>query len=220
MAATATDKVGEEEAEDEIASWKAVHTELTRAVLVAQEAVTAKKLQKRYLLEEIAANLTEEGTLTPMSVWKKPSKKKVTSSVKSKRAAKATKAQKAATDHKKRISPKKDSNKKEPASKQPKQSKKRKTTAKNNEQPKGAPNKGANDPVTILPKQDTGVPPAKKAFRGPLKKRIRLMAEAAAASPAAAANPPAAEPTTTTTTQSATTTLPPTTKLDPSFKDA
>ena len=49
---------------------------LTEAVIVAKEAVAAAKAQRRYWLEEIAANLTTEGKLTATSVWKKPTKVK------------------------------------------------------------------------------------------------------------------------------------------------
>jgi hypothetical protein len=38
--------------------------------------VTAAKAQRRYWLEEIAANLTPEGKLTALSIWKKPTKVK------------------------------------------------------------------------------------------------------------------------------------------------
>lgn len=58
-------------------SWKQIHGQLTKAVLISQEAIAAKKLQRRYWMEEICANLTEEGKLTHSSVWKRavPSKK-------------------------------------------------------------------------------------------------------------------------------------------------
>lgn len=64
------------ESRSEIKAWRQVHARLTEAVIVAQEAVTAAKAQRRYWLEEIAANLTSEGKLTTTSVWKKPSKVK------------------------------------------------------------------------------------------------------------------------------------------------
>ncbi|KAI2496868.1 hypothetical protein MHU86_17615 [Fragilaria crotonensis] len=60
----------------EIKAWREVHARLTEAVIVAKEAVAAAKAQRRYWLEEIAANLTPEGKLTAASIWKKPSKVK------------------------------------------------------------------------------------------------------------------------------------------------
>ena len=60
----------------ELEAWREVHQKLTEAVLVGKEAVTAAKAQRRYWLEEIAANLTTDGKLTATSVWKKPSKVK------------------------------------------------------------------------------------------------------------------------------------------------
>lgn len=53
--------------------WKQVHTQLIDAILVAKEAVAAKKLQRRYWMEEICSNLTPEtGKLTATSIWKQP----------------------------------------------------------------------------------------------------------------------------------------------------
>ena len=56
----------------ELDSWKQVHAQLVHALSIAREAVAAKKLQRRLWLEEICANLTEEGKLTPTSVWTRP----------------------------------------------------------------------------------------------------------------------------------------------------
>jgi hypothetical protein len=64
------------ESQSEMESWREAHKTLTEAVIVAKEAVTAAKAQRRYWLEEIAANLTAEGKLTSSSVWKKPTKAK------------------------------------------------------------------------------------------------------------------------------------------------
>jgi hypothetical protein len=53
-------------------AWRQVHAQLLRAVTMAREAVAAKKAQRRFWMEEICANLTEEGSLTSSSVWKRP----------------------------------------------------------------------------------------------------------------------------------------------------
>lgn len=65
-------------ADNDIDTWKQLHKKLLEAVLVAREAVAAQKAQKRFWLEELAANLTEDGKLTATSVWKRPSRKILT----------------------------------------------------------------------------------------------------------------------------------------------
>jgi hypothetical protein len=62
----------EETAASELESWRQVHGSLIEAVKVAEEAVAAQKAQRRYWLEEICANLDEEGMHQPTSVWKRP----------------------------------------------------------------------------------------------------------------------------------------------------
>lgn len=62
----------EEHSQTELDAWRQVHEQLTNAVIIAKEAVAAKKLQRRFWLEEICANLTEEGKLTTSSVWTRP----------------------------------------------------------------------------------------------------------------------------------------------------
>jgi outer membrane biosynthesis protein TonB len=62
----------EEHSHNELDAWRQLHENLTNAVIIAKEAVAAKKLQRRFWLEEICANLTEEGKLTANSVWKRP----------------------------------------------------------------------------------------------------------------------------------------------------
>ena len=62
----------EEHSQNELDAWRQVHEQLTNAVIIAKEAVAAKKLQRRFWLEEICANLTEEGKLTASSVWTRP----------------------------------------------------------------------------------------------------------------------------------------------------
>jgi outer membrane biosynthesis protein TonB len=62
----------EEHGHNELNAWRQVHEQLANAVIIAKEAVAAKKLQRRFWLEEICANLTEEGKVTANSVWKRP----------------------------------------------------------------------------------------------------------------------------------------------------
>lgn len=59
-------------AEEELLGWREVHAELVAAVISERETIAGLKAQKRYWLEEISANLTEDGKLTNSSVWKKP----------------------------------------------------------------------------------------------------------------------------------------------------
>lgn len=110
---------GEEEEEDdddnqssqnELDAWRQVHSHLTKAVAVAREAVAARKIQRRFWLEEICANLTEEGKLTQSSVWKKPVQPRKT-------AAKKSAKQKETT-------PKRRKKKADPKPKKPKKKKK------------------------------------------------------------------------------------------------
>jgi hypothetical protein len=70
MSDSSSDEEGH--SQNELDSWRQVHEQLTNAVIIAKEAVAAKKLQRRFWLEEICANLTEEGKLTSNSVWKRP----------------------------------------------------------------------------------------------------------------------------------------------------
>jgi len=60
--------------ESELQAWREVHEHLSKAVLVAKEAVAVAKAQRRYWLEEICANLTPEGKLINTSTWKKTGK--------------------------------------------------------------------------------------------------------------------------------------------------
>lgn len=76
---------GEQGHNNELDAWREVHGLLTNALLVAKEAVGAKKVQRRFWLEEICANLTDGGKLTQNSVWLRPSPPKKTAT---KRAAK------------------------------------------------------------------------------------------------------------------------------------
>jgi hypothetical protein len=64
---------GEQNHNNELDAWREVHGLLTKALLVAKEAVAAKKVQRRFWLEEICANLTDGGKLTQNSVWSRPS---------------------------------------------------------------------------------------------------------------------------------------------------
>lgn len=60
--------------EAELQAWREAHEHLSKAVLVAKEAVEVAKAQRRYWLEEICANLTHDGRLVNTSVWKKATK--------------------------------------------------------------------------------------------------------------------------------------------------
>ena len=60
--------------EAELQAWREAHEHLSKAILVAKEAVAVAKAQRRYWLEEVCANLTPEGKLVINSVWKKPMK--------------------------------------------------------------------------------------------------------------------------------------------------
>lgn len=57
---------------DEMEAWREVHSNLMQAVRIAHEAVSIEKAQRRYWLEEIAWNLSEDGNLTNASVWRQP----------------------------------------------------------------------------------------------------------------------------------------------------
>jgi hypothetical protein len=57
---------------DLLDAWRQINGHLTSAVLISKEAVAAKKLQRRFWMEELCANLTEDGKLTYKSVWKRP----------------------------------------------------------------------------------------------------------------------------------------------------
>lgn len=61
-------------ANDELQAWREVHDRLTKAILVAKEAVAVAKAQRRYYLEEHCANVTPEGKLVNTSAWKKSGK--------------------------------------------------------------------------------------------------------------------------------------------------
>lgn len=77
--------------QSQLEAWKEVHASLTKAVLVAREAIASKKLQRRFWLETICANLShpDEVKTTGMSaspsqmplllshsVWFKPDQRK------------------------------------------------------------------------------------------------------------------------------------------------
>jgi hypothetical protein len=57
---------------DLLDAWRQINDHLTSAVLISKEAVAAKKLQRRFWMEELCANLTEEGKSTYKSAWKRP----------------------------------------------------------------------------------------------------------------------------------------------------
>ena len=71
---TATSNSSSDEMISELDSWRQVHRTLINAVIVAEEAVAIQKAQRRYWLQEIAANLDEEGTSMHQStsIWKRP----------------------------------------------------------------------------------------------------------------------------------------------------
>jgi hypothetical protein len=58
--------------QSQLEAWTQVHQELQWAVAIAREAVESKKMQRRFWLETICANLTENGKLARHSVWKRP----------------------------------------------------------------------------------------------------------------------------------------------------
>lgn len=92
-----------------IEAWRQVHSHLVRSVAIAREALAAKKAQRRFWMEEICANLTEEGNLTPTSVWKRPDpsskKASASSSLVSSKKATPSKGTKGASAGKKRKKP-------------------------------------------------------------------------------------------------------------------
>lgn len=57
---------------DDLEAWREVHATLLQAVRKAQEAVDMQKAQRRYWLEEIAWNLSEDGCPTGASAWLRP----------------------------------------------------------------------------------------------------------------------------------------------------
>lgn len=56
---------------NEIETWRGVHRALIQAVKCAEEAIAAQRAQKRYWLEEICANLDDDGGHQVTSVWKR-----------------------------------------------------------------------------------------------------------------------------------------------------
>jgi hypothetical protein len=60
------------EAYDTAAAWHEVHSALLTAVQKAKAAVAILKVERRYLLEEIAWNLDDSGHLMSRSSWKPP----------------------------------------------------------------------------------------------------------------------------------------------------
>ena len=87
--------VGTKEQQSQLEAWKEVHASLTEAVLIAREAIASKKLQRRFWLETICANLSHPSEakttsivnssesfpsqiplLLPHSVWFKPDQRK------------------------------------------------------------------------------------------------------------------------------------------------
>ena len=67
---------------NELEAWREVHSKLLIACELAQEAVDAERMQYRYWMEEIVANVTEEGQYTSTSGWTRPSAPKKTISKK------------------------------------------------------------------------------------------------------------------------------------------
>ena len=49
--------------------WKAVHRQLSLAILMTQDAIQAEKAKRRFLLEEILNNISPDGTLVHDSNW-------------------------------------------------------------------------------------------------------------------------------------------------------
>ena len=85
------------EPQSQLEAWQEVHASLTRAVLVAREAIASKKLQRRFWLETICGNLahpsevkttslpgvapsdappSQMNLLLPHSIWYKPDQRK------------------------------------------------------------------------------------------------------------------------------------------------
>jgi hypothetical protein len=91
--------------DDDIESWRELHRNLIEAVKVAEEAVASQKVQRRYWLEEICANLDEDGTHLTSSVWNRPltlTKKMIT-----KRASSTSKKRKKSLEQKPAKKPRK-----------------------------------------------------------------------------------------------------------------
>lgn len=82
----------------ELEAWRQVHAHLSKAILVATEAVAVAKAQRRFWCEEIHANLTLEGKLVNTSSWKKSTRKPGT-----KRKAAGSSAEKATAKRPKKI---------------------------------------------------------------------------------------------------------------------
>jgi hypothetical protein len=96
------DDEDDDESISELGSWRQVHAQLVEAVSIAREAVAAKKLQRRFWLEDICANLTEDGKLTATSVWKRPVPPKKTVKKKKKKVKPEPKPKKKAPAKKKK----------------------------------------------------------------------------------------------------------------------
>uniref|UniRef100_A0A7S1UR26 Uncharacterized protein n=1 Tax=Grammatophora oceanica TaxID=210454 RepID=A0A7S1UR26_9STRA len=55
----------------DLAAWREAHIHLQQAVLVAREGLSVARAQRRYWLQEIAANIAVSGKLVPSSSWRK-----------------------------------------------------------------------------------------------------------------------------------------------------
>lgn len=53
----------------ELEAWREVHSKLLIACDLAQEAVDFQRAEQRYWMQEIVANLNEDGQVVPSSVW-------------------------------------------------------------------------------------------------------------------------------------------------------
>lgn len=71
----------------DVNAWREAHAHLTMAVSAARDAVAAERVKRRYLLEEICANIAPEGDLVPGSNWSRAATKAATAARRAKAAA-------------------------------------------------------------------------------------------------------------------------------------
>ena len=66
------DMVAGNGSETELEVWQEVYSSLLTAIRKAQSGISESKAQRRFWLEEIEANLNDDGTLKSKSIWKRP----------------------------------------------------------------------------------------------------------------------------------------------------
>ena len=69
---SSSSSTNEGDAVPQLEVWQEVHSSLLHAIRKSQAGIAVEKAQRRFWLEEIAANLNEDGTLKNKSIWQRP----------------------------------------------------------------------------------------------------------------------------------------------------